>query len=311
LGFERPLPPGGYAWWYVDGLSDDGREGITLIAFIGSVFSPYYAFARRRGPTSPFDHCALNVALYRPRGGRWAMTERPAGRITAHADGIVIGPSAIEWTGDTLRFRIAETTFPIPTRIRGEVILRPRGINETSFELDLNARHRWWPVAPVADIEVRLERPSLHWRGVGYFDSNWGAAPLEDDFIDWHWSRTPGRKGAAVHYDVARRDGSEGSLALRFDMDGTLRDADRERPGTTARLPATGWRIARHVRTEDAGRTRLHRTLEDTPFYARSLVRTSLEGADAMAMHESLSLDRFRNPVVQLMLPFRMPRSGR
>ncbi len=35
---------GGYAWWYVDALSDDGRHGLTLIAFIGSVFSPYYAW---------------------------------------------------------------------------------------------------------------------------------------------------------------------------------------------------------------------------------------------------------------------------
>ena len=43
----------GYVWWYVDALSDDGRHGLTLIAFIGSVFSPYYALARRRGAGDP------------------------------------------------------------------------------------------------------------------------------------------------------------------------------------------------------------------------------------------------------------------
>ena len=51
LRFDAPVPHGGYAWWYVDALSDDGRHGITIIAFIGSVFSPYYAWAppaRRR-----------------------------------------------------------------------------------------------------------------------------------------------------------------------------------------------------------------------------------------------------------------------
>ena len=47
--FDAAVPPGGYAWWYVDALSDDGRHGLTIIAFIGSVFSPYYACARRRG----------------------------------------------------------------------------------------------------------------------------------------------------------------------------------------------------------------------------------------------------------------------
>ena len=73
--FTLTPPHGGYVWWYVDALSDDGAHGITLIAFLGSVFSPYYAWARRRGPSDPLRHCALNVALYGPRK-RWAMTER-------------------------------------------------------------------------------------------------------------------------------------------------------------------------------------------------------------------------------------------
>ena len=51
--FDQAVPPGGYAWWYVDALSDDGRHALTIIAFIGSVFSPYYAAARRRGTRRP------------------------------------------------------------------------------------------------------------------------------------------------------------------------------------------------------------------------------------------------------------------
>jgi hypothetical protein len=53
-----------YLWWYVDALSDDGRHGLTIIAFVGSVFSPYYAWAHARGPALADDHCAINVALY-------------------------------------------------------------------------------------------------------------------------------------------------------------------------------------------------------------------------------------------------------
>jgi carotenoid 1,2-hydratase len=48
--------------------------------------------------------------------------------------------------------------------------------------------------------------------------------------------------------------------------------------------------------------------LEDAPFYSRSLLRTSLYGEPADAIHESLDLNRFRAPLVQAMLPFRMPR---
>jgi carotenoid 1,2-hydratase len=63
----------------------------------------------------------------------------------------------------------------------------------------------------------------------------------------------------------------------------------------------------RETRSDD-GAAVIARTFEDTPFYARSLARTSLAGESLACIHESLSLDRFANPLVKLMLPFRMPR---
>jgi carotenoid 1,2-hydratase len=62
------------------------------------------------------------------------------------------------------------------------------------------------------------------------------------------------------------------------------------------------------VRSEDAAG--LAQTLEDTPFYARSLVRAKLAGQPAFGVHETLSAERFATPWVQAMLPFRMPRRG-
>ena len=53
------------------------------------------------------------------------------------------------------------------------------------------------------------------------------------------------------------------------------------------------------------------RTLEDTPFYTRSLLSARLLGERVAAVHESLSLDRFRTGWVQMLLPFRMPRRWR
>ena len=51
-------------------------------------------------------------------------------------------------------------------------------------------------------------------------------------------------------------------------------------------------------------------TLEDTPFYARSVIEAEILGHRVTAMHESLDMRRFCAPVVQAMLPFRMPRVG-
>ena len=63
-----PVDANGYAWWYVDALSEDGREGLTIIAFIGSVFSPYYAWTGRRDPARPLRAERRPLRLAAPLG---------------------------------------------------------------------------------------------------------------------------------------------------------------------------------------------------------------------------------------------------
>jgi carotenoid 1,2-hydratase len=67
--------------------------------------------------------------------------------------------------------------------------------------------------------------------------------------------------------------------------------------------------VRRSIRS-DAGtaRPRIIRTLEDTPFYVRSIAESSFAGQIVQSMHETLSGPRLRSPVVRLMLPWRMPR---
>jgi carotenoid 1,2-hydratase len=307
--FDIEVAPGGYAWWYVDALSDDGRYGLSVIAFIGSVFSPYYAFARRRGLADPLDHCALNVALYGPRARRWTMTERSRRHVAISPERLAIGPSAISWDGTALTIAIDEIgmPLPIPRRVRGTVRVEPRAITDHVVTLNAEGAHRWWPIAPAAKVEVELSEPALRWSGPGYFDMNQGDAPLAEGFRDWHWSRAPMHEGAAVLYGGTRRDGSLFDFGWRFDRDGRPEPIE---PPPAAKLPMSGWRISRETRSDAGHPATLVETMEDTPFYARSLVRTSLGGENVTAMHESLSLDRFANPVVQAMLPFKMPRRG-
>jgi carotenoid 1,2-hydratase len=266
------------------------------------VFSPYYAWARRRGPGDPFRHVGLNVALYGERKG-WALTERGRGALQRGTDFLSIGPSALSWEGGVLTVRIDEVTAPIPSRIRGTVRLFPDAVERRVRTLDAAGRHRWRPIAPCARAEIVLESPSLCWSGAAYFDTNAGDAPLEADFSSWTWSRSPGLEGTEVLYDVQRRDGSRLSLAMQYARTGGVADI---RPPETVLLPRTKWGVARSTRAA-AGQVRVKQTLEDTPFYARSLL---VNGA-AETMHESLSLDRFRTPWVQAMLPFRIPRAIR
>lgn len=304
--FDKPVPPHGYAWWYVDALSDDGGHGITIIAFIGTVFSPWYAWSRRWSGGDPENHCCMNVALYgRPR--RWAMTDRGRAALRRGPDLLRIGPSAMEWDGTALTIRIDEVTAPVPSRLRGTVRLVPQAVSTRSFLLDAAGRHRWQPIAARSRVEVTLDSPALRWSGPAYFDSNAGAAPLEQDFVSWDWCRAPMRDATAVLYNATRRDGTAHSLALRVADDGTVEDMA---PSAEAALPRGLWGVPRPTRSED-GKARLVRKLEDTPFYTRSEIRTRLLGQEATAVHESLALDRFAALPVQFMLPLKVPRVRR
>jgi carotenoid 1,2-hydratase len=285
-------------------MSDDGAHGITLIAFIGSVFSPYYAWSRRFGGGTPLQHCALNVALY-GKHGRWAMTERGARAVQREADWLAIGPSRLDWDGRGLTVHINEVAVPLPRRIRGTLRLYPEALENRVCALDGAGRHLWRPIAPCARAEVALQSPGLSWSGPAYFDTNCGERPLEEDFIHWDWSRAPVPGGTALLYNVTRRDGSADlALAMRYADSGGVEDFS---PPAAHGLPSTRWRMSRRI-SSDSGAPRVIRTLEDAPFYARSIIATQLLGANVTAMHESLSLDRFRRLWVQVMLPFRMPR---
>uniref|UniRef100_UPI0035271FB4 hydratase n=1 Tax=Bradyrhizobium sp. (strain ORS 278) TaxID=114615 RepID=UPI0035271FB4 len=278
---------------------------MTVIAFVGSVFSPYYAWARRRGPADAENHCALNVALYGERARRWAMTERGRGAIARDEASFAIGPSSLAWNGRELTIDICEVTVPWPLPLRGKVRVVPSALNEVAFALDGQQRHRWQPIAPCCRVSVDFDHPDLHWRGDGYFDINHGDAPLEHDFQSWQWSRAATRSGAVISYDAIARDHAISPLALHVDHTGRLEPIA---PLVDCRLPKTLWRVERSARADAGAPVRVVSTLEDAPFYARSHLAARVHGEDVAVMHESLSLDRFQMPIVQAMLPFRMPR---
>jgi carotenoid 1,2-hydratase len=237
------------------------------------------------------------------------MTERPHRAVAQERDQLAIGPSAMRWVGDALEIDIEERDkrlgIPWQRRVRGKIRVIPETLNARSFALDADARHRWHCIAPRARIEVEMVEPAVRWRGSAYLDSNFGRESLEDGFRVWHWSRAHHRRGATVFYEGIRRDGSPFASGLRFDSSGTAEEIDLP---LVAPLPDTLWQMERQTRA-DRGQARVVRTWEDAPFYARSTVEARLDGEPVIAVQESLNLDRFRSPIVQFMLPYRMPRA--
>ena len=236
------------------------------------------------------------------------MTERSHAAVLCERSTLAIGPSALRWTGAGLEIDIEERDkrvgIPWQRRVRGRIRVIPEALNTVAFALDPEGRHHWHCLAPRARIEVEMANPALSWRGSAYFDSNSGSESLEEGFRIWHWSRAHSAGGAVVTYEGIRRDGSPFASALRFGRDGV---PSSESLPPVAPLPDTIWQMERKTRA-DRGQARLVKTWEDAPFYARSTLASRLFGEDVIAVQESLDLDRFASPIVQFMLPYRMPR---
>ena len=253
---------------------------------------------------------------------QWAMTERASRHVHIEADLFKVGPSSLSWDGRELTINLDEITLPMPARLRGRVVVTPSALWRESYALDAAKTHHWRPIAPIAQVKVDMTYPPVQWHGSAYVDSNHGSAPLESAFERWDWSRakpqsaTPTSDGvaktdAATHvvYDVHRTDGSTVTLAKKFHI------GANHSPLTTdfvapphAPLPTTGWGIRRATACDADAACSVVKTVEDTPFYARSIVSSVIGGVPMLGVHESLSLARFSRRWVQFLLRFKMPR---
>ncbi len=273
------------------------------------MFSPHYFRERQEagaGAVDPLRHCGINVAVYGRGQGLWVLSEYGRRDVEREAEAMAVGGSWIGWEGDALVVRFDERTAVGGRRVSGEVRLRPSATFDAPVRLDGRGRHVWWGVAPHARVEVELRRPgALRFTGAGYHDTNFGAEPLEEGFAAWQWARVSGAGRTAVIYDAQRRDGTALRLGRVFGADGSLGECEAPRE---VRLGRTRWWVPRSTRCDAGGDARVVRTLEDTPFYARSEIAADLAGARTVGVHEALSLDRFVRPVVQRMLGYRIRR---
>ena len=300
-------------------MSDDGRCGLTLILMIGSVFSPHYRRATLAGRGDPARHSAVNLALYdlaspggswlgpvlgRRDGDRWVLTE--GGLLTRDRSTLSIGRSRASWDGSRLQVHLDEVTSPFRSPVEGELTVYPDGVADEVHTLDSNGRHVWSPIAPFGRVEARFRRPDLSFSGHAYLDHNAGAEPLGRGFRSWTWSRFTSDRRTTVVYDVKRLDGGAHRIARAFHAGGGRETCPGE--GTTVRLAKTSWQMERSVRAISGAGVALGRTLEDTPFYARSQLTGTIDGRPATGVHEVVDMRRFESPVVQAMLPYRMRR---
>lgn len=234
------------------------------------------------------------------------MTDRGRPAVRRSRNSLAVGGSRMTWANGSLIIDVDEvSSFPLISRVRGQIRLIPTAITGVEAALTADGRHIWRPFAPSARIEVELSQGHV-WHGHGYFDANFGRAALEADFHRWTWGRYPRANGGTTcFYDGTRVDGSTLALCLDVAADGGV---TQSAPPPLAALRRSGWGIARATRCDPGQHPRQTRALLDAPFYSRSLVQTTLDGEAVTGVHEALDLGRFRSPLIKAMLALRVPR---
>ncbi|NRA98932.1 MAG: carotenoid 1,2-hydratase [Rhodobacteraceae bacterium] len=282
-------------------MSHCGTYAVSVIAFIGSVFSPWYRWSGRR---RPHNHVCINVATYGPRG-RFTMTDRGEGALRQSQNTFEVGPSSLHWDGEKLTIDVFEVSAPpIISRVKGRITLTPTALTDVEMLLHPEGTHIWRPFAPTAKIDVDLNK-DLQWSGHGYFDSNFGTRALEDDFSYWTWGRFPVGDGSACFYDANRRDGSQLAVGLSFDADGSAKVID---PPPLTPFNRSIWAVRRETRADPGYRPKQVKMMLEAPFYSRAAVRTKIDGEETTGVYEALDLNRFRSPLLKPMLAVRVPR---
>jgi carotenoid 1,2-hydratase len=321
--------PGGYAWWYFDALSDDGTRALSVIFFVGSVFSPDYAARLRRGePARAEEHVAVNVALYdREKRLAWVMSEYGPDALGAGDDGgpRIAGSGVERLPGGGLRLTLRERTAPflvalagVGARLQGTIELEPHAPPLQPIELAGGGeRHRWQARMPRARARVRFTRPDWSFDGVGYHDFNQGDGRLERAFSSWSWARFHDADRTTILYALHERDRPARALIVdaRDNQAATARPALLLPEGEPRRAP-WGLPLPRWFALESDGvtwRCGAGRLYEASPFYARYAatlgVRGRGEAREVSGVGEYLDLDRFASRGIQFLLRFKTRRS--
>lgn len=289
-------------------MSDDGATAVVVIAMFGNPFSPAYAAACRRAPADPLRFCSMNVAVYGRTRSAWAFQEHALDDGARDATGVQMGQSSMRWRGDALVVEVNERTTPLGPRflqreLRGTLVVHPEALTGRELSIDPDGEHRWWPVAPLARVSVDFPDLGVRFSGHGYHDANAAPVSLESTFEHWSWSRARLPDCAVMTYDVSCVSGAQRSRSFKVTRRGELTDFDE--PWRTP-LGRSLWGLPRHAPADAGVSARIHRSLEDGPFYARTLVETRLEGRSVLAMHETLAGHRLRRRIVQRLAAYKM-----
>jgi hypothetical protein len=339
--------PGGFTWFYVDLVDDQGR-GATVIWSWGLPFLPGYAGAARAGrPELPVDRPSVNIVVYGDGRERfYLLSELPPDQCSWGDDGRSwrLGNCSFTWTdtpdgaGGTVRSLQGALDLALPTggRATGELWLTgalrrdtpPLTPALTPARTDpqpgAECTHTWTPMMAASRGGLRLNTPGGEFvvDGRGYHDRNSAAQPLHDLGIQrWWWGRValPGRDLIFYRLTPSAPDAAPRDLVVELTADGSCRareDAGLEVGGLRRSPWGLRWPANAVFDDPDGRPVRIEVTslLDNGPFYQRYLLRGrcggSEGGEEGWGIGEHLVPDRVDTDLLRPLVRMRVHRAA-
>lgn len=295
---------GGFAWWYVDIVNEDG-DGVVLIYAFGLPFLPGYAHAaRQKKAQTPASRPSLNVAVYQ-RGVPvfYSLQEfAPDDASWAAERQLSFGRSTFDLDAET-GVCVAHLHCPVPgsnDALTGTVTVRG-SIPKVAYNSDFDS-HLWGPVLVPAlgNADLVIGNQSFVFEGDGYVDRNGSELPLHDlGFSSWTWGRVREGSTEKVYYILWPSEGGD-PTAIGFEFTETeTRRVVLEAEFTNPRTSFGGMPWLANFSLTQYEQPWLSGTcasvLDDGPFYVRGQFRTgSARGVFEWCEPDRVDLTRHR-----------------
>lgn len=281
--------PGGYEWWYFDGISNDGKYSFVVIFYEGNPFSTRYnaRLLSSKADPMPNEYPAISISVY--ENGKtiyYSFTEfNPSDCLIRESrTEVKIGDHWMEGELEDgkMNFHLhLEETLPSGDAINAQIAFKSSTTNKKLFNQQGNTgtKHHWNMVQPRADVKGEIQLFSqknksreVIFEGRGYHDHNIGAEPMRNEFTDWYWGRFHFEYATLVYYVMNRQSEQQHQAWLISNDNGSILDIFDEIDLVDKGLSIFGLKTARKIgmrSKETEVQIQQNEMLDNGPFYQR------------------------------------------
>ncbi len=271
--------PGGFIWWYVDHIDQDGNGFVCIWSF-GLPFLPG-ALSEAHAGATPRGRPSVNLAIYKDGNPQfYLLQEYPAEAAHWNNNEWTIGASTFKNVRRDGRYELqVRLNLPIAgshEHMTGQFSLR--GALLRGAKGRPNPHHQWSPACGPAHVDAQFETPGAQhtFSGPAYHDRNSGCVPMDQLGIHhWTWGRVVTKDSTRIYYCLWPEDDASPTV-IGLDL---LADGQFDGPFPLGvrlgkdQLGLYGFKSSGHLEFTRAGMpwlevTARHR-VDDGPFYVR------------------------------------------